>query len=315
VNPGIHQDQPRQASIPAGDDLRPLVSAFLDYLTVECGLSDHTVAAYRNDLLKLLEYLEERRVACLDLMTADRAVGFLIHRKEQGAHVNTIARNLVAVKMFFRFLWTEGRAPRDVTSALQSPKLWRSLPDVLSEQEVAELLAAPDGDTPLGARDRAVLEMLYATGARVSEVARMTLDALNLDLGFARCFGKGRKERLTPLGEPAARALREYLVEVRPVMLRRRESPYVFVSPRSGRLTRETIWRLVRKYAKAAGIAKPVSPHTLRHSFATHMLEHGADLRAVQELLGHANVATTELYTHVDRSRLKRVHRQFHPRG
>ena len=292
-----------------------LIISFLEYLTVECGLSDNTIAAYRADLLKFLRHLVERHVARLDLMTHDRVVGFLIDLKERGAHVNSIARNLVAIKMFFRFLWTEGHADRDITSVLQSPKLWRYLPEVLGEQEVDQLLSAPDTDTLLGTRDRAILEMLYATGARVSEVANVRLEGLNLEMGFVRCYGKGRKERLAPLGEPAVAALTEYIENVRPVLLHDRESPYVFVTGRSTRMARESIWRLVKKYSKKAGIAKNISPHTLRHSFATHMLEHGADLRVVQELLGHASIVTTEIYTHVDRSRLKRIHHKFHPRG
>ena len=305
-----------QPHTPPGDaDLGSLVRSFLDYLTVECGLSENTITAYRSDLAKFLRHLDERHVARLDLMTTERIVTFLIELKEAGAHVNTIARNLVAIKMFFRFLWTEGHTPTEITSVLRSPKLWRYLPEVLNESEVADLLAAPDPSSLLGLRDRAILEMLYATGARVSEVGDMTLEALNLDLGFARCMGKGRKERLVPLGEPAVAALRDYMDRARPALLRDRTHDVLFVS-RSGRgLTRDAIWRLVDKYTKKAGIAKKASPHTLRHSFATHMLEHGADLRTVQELLGHANIATTEIYTHVDRSRLKRIHKQFHPRG
>jgi len=300
---------------PNAESFESLIGAFLDYLTVECGLSDNTVAAYRRDLFKFLRHLAERHVARLDLMTTDRVVGFLMALKRDGAHVNTIARHLVAIRMFFRFLWTEGHTPKEIASVLQSPKLWRSLPDVLNEQEVSRLVAAPDAKTPLGARDRAILEMLYATGARVSEVANMTVEAVNLEMGMARCFGKGRKERLVPLGEPAITALTDYIERARPLLLGARSSPHLFVSRRSLRLSRESIWRLVNKYAKAAGIAKNVTPHTLRHSFATHLLEHGADLRVVQELLGHANVATTEIYTHVDRSRLRRIHKQFHPRG
>jgi len=303
------------AAEPGTDDFLRLVRAFLDYLTVECGLSENTIAAYRNDLTKFHRHLAERHVARLDLMSTERVLGFLMALKNAGQDPKSIARGLVAIRMFFRFLWAEGHTARDVTSVLQSPKVWQCVPEVLVEREVAALLAAPDPATVLGLRDRAILEMLYATGARVSEISHMTVEGLNLDIGFARCFGKGRKERLVPLGAPAVAAVTDYLERSRPVLLGPRSSPHLFVSRRGPRVTRETIWRLVVRYARKAGIAKSISPHTLRHSFATHLLEHGADLRTVQELLGHARIATTELYTRVDRSRLVKVHKRFHPRG
>ena len=298
---------------PAGLD--SLIPGFLDYLAVECGLSDNTVAAYRSDLLKFAGFLREQYVFRLDRITTERILEYLQSLKEGGLNVNSIARNLAAIRMFFRFLWTEGHAPKDLTSTLQSPRLWRYIPDTLNESEVTELLTAPDTDTLLGTRDRALLEVLYATGARASEVSGLTLDGLNLDFGFVRCYGKGRKERLVPLGEPARDALAEYLDAARPALLGSRASDYVFVGRSSPHVTRCTVWRIVRKYTQQAGIAKKVSPHTLRHSFATHLLAHGADLRVVQMLLGHANITTTQIYTHVDRSRLKKVHKQFHPRG
>ena len=217
--------------------------------------------------------------------------------------------------MLYRFLWSEGKIPEDAVSVLESPKLAMHLPEVMTEREVTALLAAPDTRTPAGLRNRAILELLYATGARVSEVSRMTPDSLHLDLGYVRCLGKGSKERIVPVGSEAVAAITEYLAGGRPALLKGRESPYLFPGRRSARLTRKAIWQVLKKTALKAGVGRRISPHTLRHSFATHLLEHGADLRAVQEMLGHANIATTQLYTHVDRSRLKAIHRKFHPRG
>jgi integrase/recombinase XerD len=250
--------------------------------------------------------------------------------------------------MLFRVLWTEGMIRENATSLLESPKLARRLPEVMTGREVTALLAAPpgpafgpgaqarrealegpdagrtnapprskaDGGALRGLRDRAILELLYATGARVSEVSRMTLDSLHLDLGYARCLGKGSKERIVPVGDRAAAAIREYLAEARPLLLRGRNVEWLFPGgKKSAPLTRKAIWQILKKAARKAGIGRRISPHTLRHSFATHLLEHGADLRAVQEMLGHADIATTQLYTHVDRRRLKAIHRKFHPRA
>lgn len=310
ARPGTSGGDPLDASAFGG-----AVRGFLDYLRVECGLSDNTLAAYASDLAKFRDFLVGQSVFSPERVTADRVLDFLGELKRAGSNVNSIARNLVAVRMLFRFLWSEGHVPHDPTTTLQSPRLWRCLPDTLDEREVAELLAAPDAGTLLGVRDRALLEVLYATGARASEAAEMTLDRVNLEYGILRCFGKGRKERIVPVGAPAARALAEYLDDCRPALLRGVESDHVFVGRGSPRLSRCAVWRIVRACARRAGIAKTVSPHTLRHSFATHMLTHGADLRVVQALLGHADISTTEIYTHVDRGRLRALHKRFHPRG
>lgn len=291
------------------------IGLFLDYARVECGLSENTVQAYCVDLAQFRGFLLERHIPNWERVATDTILDYLGALKKAEYNTNSIARKLVTLRMFFRFMWAEGYAPRDVTSTLQSPRLWRYVPDTLGEAEVTQLLCAPDAKTLLGLRDRALLEMLYATGARASEVADMTLDRLNLEYRLVRCFGKGRKERLVPIGEPAAALLSEYLGTARRVLLKQRASDHVFVGRASPRLARSTVWRIVTKYARQAGIAKNVSPHTLRHSFATHMLARGADLRVVQTLLGHASVATTEIYTHVDRTGLKNVHRKFHPRG
>lgn len=291
-----------------------LVQLFLDYLTVECGLADNSVRAYRRDLARFCAYLETRRRTTFDAVKAHDIVGFMTHEKARGLSANSISRALAAIRMLFRFLASEDKIPRNVATTLQSPHLWRRLPDVLDVGDVEALLAAPDTSRPLGVRDRAILEVMYATGARVSETAGLRLNDVNFEVGFLRCFGKGSRERVVPIGQRAIAALKEYIATVRP-KLDRRGSDLLFLTKSGGRLARENIWIRVRRYALAAGLRKHVSPHTLRHSFATHMLEGGADLRAVQEMLGHANIATTQIYTHVDASRLKSVHKKFHPRA
>lgn len=322
-------DEPKAASVsptrartpaapPPPADVRAFiehVNQFLDYLVAECGLARNTIEAYRSDLTQFVLHLYDHGHETLQSVSSDEIVGYLIAMKERGLHINSAARALVAIKMFFRFLWSEGKLAEDATSIMDSPKLLRHLPEVMTEREVTALLAAPDVRKPQGMRDRAILELLYATGARVSEVSRMPVDALHLDLGYVRCFGKGSKERIVPVGEAAVQALQEYLASGRPLLLRGRTSPSLFPGARTGPLSRKAIWGLVKRYARLAGVGRPISPHTLRHSFATHLLEHGADLRAVQEMLGHANIATTQLYTHVDRSRLRAIHKKYHPRG
>ena len=287
---------------------------FLDYLLSECGLADNTILSYRHDLTAFALFLHEKGLSDMRRIGSDDILDFLVKRKRKGIGVNSIARSLAALKMCFRFLWAEAVIPVEITSQLDSPRMIRHLPEVMTEREVTALLAAPDATTPKGLRDKALLEVLYATGARASEIVNLTLDALHLDLGYVRCFGKGGKERIVPLGEEAVNAMNEYLTSARPKLLKGRASDYVFPG-RNGPLTRMTLWRVVHANVQKAEIGRRISPHTLRHSFATHLLEHGADLRAIQEMLGHADIATTQLYTHVDRSRLKAVHKRFHPRG
>jgi len=299
---------------PIGRSVNELVKQFLEYLVVECGLAENSIKAYRNDLRRFCAYLATRNKPGFEAVRPADIVRFLTHEKARGLSANSISRQLAAVRMLFKFLTVEGRVPRNPASPLQSPHLWRRLPNVLTVADVEALLEAPDTSRPLGVRDRAILEVLYATGARVSEAADLKLHDVNFDFGFLRCFGKGARERVVPIGRRATDALGEYLRTVRPA-LDRNASPLLFLSKSGRRLGREAIWARVRKHARAAGLRKRVTPHTLRHSFATHLLQGGADLRAVQEMLGHANIATTEIYTHVDASRLKSVHRKFHPRA
>jgi len=296
-------------------DTASLIQSFLDYLSVECGAAANTQLAYANDLRKFREYLDRRGQPDATRVTTTLALGFLVELKDKGYAVGSIARMLVAVKMLYRYLALEGIVERNVVSALDSPKLWRRLPTVLSPAEVGKLLAEPDTTKPLGLRDKAILELLYATGVRASEVVGLDVDSVHYDYGYIRCLGKGSKERVVPIGSKAVEVTQRYAAQERPRLLKGRSCPALFVSRLGGRLSRLTVWRLVKRYARLAGIRKEVYPHALRHSFATHLLAGGADLRSVQEMLGHASIITTQVYTHVDLGRLKDVHRRFHPRG
>ncbi len=294
--------------------MNELIKLFLDYLAVECGLAENSIRGYRKDLEHFTAHLTGRGKTDLNTVKSQDIVGFLTHEKARGLSTNSISRALVAVRMLFKFLAVEGKIARNVASTLESPHLWRRLPSVLTVDEVEALLNAPDTKKPLGLRDRAILEVMYATGARVSETADLKFANVNFDFQFLRCFGKGSKERVVPVGRRAVEVMKEYVETVR-TRLNRHDSPLLFLSKTGRRLGRENVWALVKKYALAAGLRKKVSPHTLRHSFATHMLQGGADLRSIQEMLGHANIATTQIYTHVDADRLKSVHKQFHPRA
>lgn len=288
---------------------------FLQYLRAECGLSANTLQAYGTDLRQFLEWLEERGLrsaAAVDLKTLS---AWLEHLRARNLAVTTIARRLAALKMFFRYLVLDGLLPRSTVDLLSSPKLWQHLPTVLSPETVDRLLAAPGGEDGYPLRDRAVLAVLYATGCRASEVAALRLQDLHLNERYCRCVGKGNKERIVGLNPVAAAALEAYLQHERPRLVGARDADGLFVT-RSGRaFTRVVVWHLVKKYAARVGISKKVSPHTLRHSFATHMLAGGAEIRALQELLGHASIRTTQVYTQVEHSRLKAIHARCHPRG
>jgi integrase/recombinase XerD len=299
-------------AIALADDL----SAYRHYLKAERGMAANTVLAYGRDLDRFALWAGDGGLANYLCPTIRELSHYLVRLREEGLDPASIARHLVALKMFYRFLRLEERAQPGAVELLSSPTLWERIPQVLSPESVEKLLAAPLPGERFYLRDRAILETLYATGSRASEVVGLKLVDLYLDAGFCKCLGKGSKQRVIPLGRPAQEALRAYLNVLRPVLVQAMpEAPWVFVSRGGRALTREMLWVLVKKYVRRAGLNAKVSPHTLRHSFATHLLAGGADLRTVQELLGHANIRTTQHYTHVDRDRLKTVHRKFHPRG
>jgi integrase/recombinase XerD len=286
---------------------------YLEGLSVERGLSDNTVAAYRNDLTRLGEGLAER--GDRDLLTADAAT-LAAHQRElrrKGLAPRSINRALSSLRGFYEYLVTSGDRTDNPAVNLLPPKLWRPLPKVLSEAEVEALLAAPGVNTPLGLRDRAMIELLYATGLRVSELCGLTLPQLRLDVGFLIAFGKGSKERVVPVGETAEMWVQRYLRDVRPDLARGRHQA-VFANHLGDPMSRVGFWKNLKRYGLEAGI-RQISPHVLRHSFATHLLEHGADLRAVQTMLGHSDISTTQIYTHIHQQRLKSLYDRFHPRS
>ncbi|HUW56438.1 MAG TPA: site-specific tyrosine recombinase XerD [Planctomycetota bacterium] len=292
-----------------------LLTRFLDYLTVECGLSGNTIMAYRRDLEAFLTFASRKGFSRLDALKPNDIVDFLMREKRRGLSPASVSRRLVAVRMFYRFLLAEGQIRKDVAATIESSRAWRNLPDVLTRREVEQLLATPDLSTPLGIRNAAILELMYACGARAQEVVDLAVEDVNLEYAYVRLTGKGGKERVLPLGRAAAGRVAQYAEEVRPDLVRGRDRAALFLSRTGRKLNRERIWQIIRKLALKSGVAKNVHPHTLRHSFATHLLEGGADLRYVQEMLGHASIDTTQIYTHVDASRLRSIHRKYHPRG
>ncbi|KOR95122.1 site-specific tyrosine recombinase XerD [Geobacillus stearothermophilus] len=291
---------------------------FLHYLTVERNLAHNTIVSYERDLKKYVRYLcQVEQLQAWGEVERLHILHFLKFLSEQGQSARTIARHLASIRSFHQFLLREKIAAQDPTVHIETPQFERTLPKVLSVEEVEALLAAPQVSTPFGLRDKAMLELLYATGMRVSELVQLNLSDVHLTMGFVRCYGKGRKERIVPIGRMAIEALAHYLERGRPqlVNLRRRATEALFLNHYGQRLTRQGFWKILKRLAKEAGIEKELTPHTLRHSFATHLLENGADLRAVQELLGHADISTTQMYTHVTKTRLKDVYKQYHPRA
>jgi integrase/recombinase XerD len=293
-------------------DKELLLDDFLSYLTLERGLSDNTSRAYSVDMKKFYAFIESKGLE-LSAVRRDLISDYLWSEREQGRGSSTVARNLVAIKVFFRFLTREGHIREDPTEAMDSPKLWKRLPEVLSAAEVERLLEAAGADDPQSIRDRAILELLYASGLRISELDNLKILDVNLQVGFLKCSGKGGKERIVPLGSKAAGAIERYLKSSRPKYLKG-NSDYLFLNRSGNKISRQSCWKIIKKYASLSGLKKLISPHTLRHSFATHLLERGADLRSVQEMLGHANISTTQIYTHVDREYLKQIHKKYHPR-
>ena len=293
----------------------PLIEQFLDAIWMERGLSENTLAAYRNDLSGFARWLTKQQNTILMTARRDQVQAYLAHRVTGKASPRSTARLLSTLRRFYAWLRRENRISEDPTALIEAPKLGRPLPKTLTESEVEALLAAPNIETLLGLRDRTMLEVLYASGLRVSELVNLSATQVNLQQGVVRVTGKGNKERLVPLGDEAVSWLERYLREARNSLLNGHPSDALFVTQRREAMTRQAFWYMIKRHAHNAGIQKDLSPHTLRHAFATHLLNHGADLRVVQMLLGHSDLSTTQIYTHVARARLKDLHARHHPRG
>jgi integrase/recombinase XerD len=289
-----------------------LLKRYLDYLTIEKGLSQNTVESYERDLRRYLTFMKTSDPG--DISRSD-ILSFMNFLSSSGLSTPSAARSLAAIRGFHKFLMTDGIVKKDPTITIETPRGWKRLPKALSSMDVEALLSQPDTSVPIGQRDKAMLELLYATGLRVSELVGLKMSQINLERGFLSVMGKGSKERLVPIGETAIDAIRNYISAPRRTMLGNRESDVLFISSQRRGITRQMFWERIKLYTKKAGIRSNITPHTLRHSFATHLLDHGADLRAVQAMLGHSDISTTQIYTHVSRERLRKIHEKYHPRG
>lgn len=296
--------------------MKALIVEFINYLSVERGLAKNTLLAYERDLGAYTAYLEKAHgVKSPEGVLREQITAYMHQQKKANLSATSICRSLAAIRMFHRFLVRENFCSQDPTDLVDTPKTWKRIPDVLSQAEIDAMIGAAQGRSGQSVRDQAVLEIFYASGLRVSELVDLRVDSLNFDGGFVRCVGKGSKERLIPVGKKAQEAVARYMKGARLKVLKGRQTDALFVSRLGRKMTRQGIWKIIKFYADKAGIKKVITPHTLRHTFATHLLEHGADLRSVQEMLGHSDISTTQIYTHVDRDRLRTVHKQFHPRG
>jgi len=289
-----------------------LMDQFLYHLRMEKGLAENTIEAYSRDLAAFFRFLEAKGIK--PVYAHQDHIGSFMAEQEEALSIRSVARMLSTIKMFYRFLIFEGKLESSPARLIDTPKIPRRLPGVLSLDEVERLLRQPDMETPLGLRDRAMLEILYATGLRVSELLGLTMPTINMEAGFVRTLGKGSKERMVPMNDQAREVLGLYLSEGRPYLMRKKKPPFLFLNNRGSVLSRQGFWKIIKKYGIKAGIPKEIAPHSLRHSFASHLLECGADLRSVQLLLGHSDITTTQIYTHVTRERLKRIHEKYHPR-
>jgi integrase/recombinase XerD len=292
-----------------------LIDRYLNYLLIEKGLSSTTLESYSRDLIRYRKFLRQNKIRRISDSDTALILKHMITLRNSGLGARSRARHLVTIRGFYRFMVQEKVIKHDPARLVDLPKSSLKLPDVLSVKEVSRLLDAPNPDKPIGARDCAMLELLYAAGLRVTELVNLKLQDINLEAGFVRVFGKGSKERVVPIGQHAREKVESYLKKSRTILLKNRPSPYLFIARAAKPITRQGFWKLLRKYASRAQLNKKVTPHSLRHSFASHLLEGGADLRAVQIMLGHVDIATTQIYTHVARQQLKSLHQQFHPRG
>jgi integrase/recombinase XerD len=290
------------------------IENFIYFLEVERGVSNNTVESYRRDLKKFSEYLEKRKIKVSGVKRED-IVNFMMYLKDLQLSATTIARNLAAMKTFWKFLVAEQIVVENVAAVVETPKTWQTVPDTLNRDEVEKLLDAPQKKGWLGIRDKAILELMYATGMRVSEVKDLKKMNVNLDAGFVKCLGKGGKERIVPLGKVAEKAVSKYVKDARGKLSKTTQDDHLFLSRLGRKLSRQSLWKIIQKYTALAGIKKHITPHSLRHSFATHLLEGGADLRGVQEMLGHADISTTQIYTHINKDKLRKIHKEYHPRA
>jgi integrase/recombinase XerD len=295
--------------------MKKILEQFLNHLSVEVGLTSNTIESYRRDLQRYIKFLEETKIGPVDSITAEHITDFMALRSRRELAANTIARNLSSIRRFHGFLVMEGYSNSNPAGVLEPPRQWRKLPTVLSHDEMEKLVTQPAGDNPLSMRDKAILEFLYATGVRISELIGIKTKDLLAEVELVRVLGKGRKERIIPIGQKALTSVQKYLEDGRPTLAKEYSEDVLFLNSRGRPFSRMGLWKVLRKYVILAGIRKRVSPHTIRHSFATHLLEGGADLRAVQEMLGHADISTTQIYTHLDREYVKQEYRQYHPRS
>lgn len=291
------------------------IQAFVDYIAIERGLSQNTVAAYARDLSQFARYAAGKGICNPDDLTEDVLAAFLEELRKAGISPSSISRKLSAIKTFCKFAYREGLIRKDFTAGVDATKSAFHLPNILTVEEVLELLAQPDWREPSGCRDKAMLEVLYASGIRVSELLSLRISDINTNIGFLKCFGKGSKERIVPLGKVAIEYLERYLSVGRPKFARSGSSEYLFLTNRGRKMSRVGFWKLIKKYAAQAGITKNITPHTIRHSFATHLLQGGADLRSIQEMLGHADISTTQVYTHIFKQKLRETYKKSHPRA
>jgi len=295
--------------------MQNLIDEFIDYLSIERGLAENTLISYRRDLDKFTAYMEKKGISSIERIKKNDITSFLMKERDRGLSANSVARSFAAIKVFYKYMVGERNIKENTASFIDAPKLWKHLPETLNLEEVERLLKQPNVKRWMGARDRASLELMYATGLRVSEIINLKVNDANLEFGFVKCMGKGGKERIVPVGNEAKRALSRYLGKARPKLVKRGLPDARLFLTRLGKgMSRQQFWKMIKKYAQQARIKKDIMPHTLRHSFATHLLERGADLRVVQEMLGHADISTTQIYTHINKERLKSIHHKYHPR-
>lgn len=304
----------RATSLPAHVPLAPESEAFLNFARVEKGLAANSIASYRRDLAEFERFLHRQAIG-LKKVGREDIREFLASLYKRGLSARSVARHLVSLRSVFRFLVRDGKLQTDPTAEIDAPRIGQSLPKYLTAEEVETLLQKPDASTPAGLRDKAMLELLYATGMRVSELIGLRWEDFEMNLGVVRCLGKGNKERLIPVGKSALREVEAYVQRARPGLAKKRNSPFLFLNQRGGKLSRVGFWKILGHYGRAAGFASALTPHVVRHSFATHLLERGADLRSIQLMLGHSDISTTQIYTHVLKERLKQVYQEHHPRA